>query len=41
MGTIEAGKLADIQVVKGDPFKSFDALGNPEIVIVDGIVHRF
>jgi imidazolonepropionase-like amidohydrolase len=41
MGTIEAGKKADLQVVKGDPLKSFDSLGNPEIVIVDGKVHRF
>jgi imidazolonepropionase-like amidohydrolase len=41
LGTIEAGKLADIQVVKGDPLKSFAVLGNPEIVIVDGKVHRF
>ncbi|HEX2694376.1 MAG TPA: amidohydrolase family protein [Acidobacteriota bacterium] len=41
LGTIEAGKLADIQVVKGDPLKSFDVLGNPEIVIVDGRVHRY
>jgi imidazolonepropionase-like amidohydrolase len=41
LGTIEAGKLADIQVVKGDPLKSFAALGYPEIVIVDGKVHRF
>jgi imidazolonepropionase-like amidohydrolase len=41
IGTIEAGKLADIQVIKGDPLKSFDALGKPEIVIVGGRVHRF
>ena len=41
MGTIEAGKLADIQVVNGDPLKTFDVLGNPEIVIVDGKVHRY
>jgi imidazolonepropionase-like amidohydrolase len=41
IGTIEAGKLADIQVVKGDPLKSFDVLGSPEIVIVDGKVHRY
>ncbi len=41
IGTIEAGKLADIQVVSGDPLKSFDVLGNPEIVIVDGRVHRY
>jgi imidazolonepropionase-like amidohydrolase len=36
LGTIEAGKLADIQVVKGDPLKSLDILGAPEIVIVNG-----
>jgi imidazolonepropionase-like amidohydrolase len=41
LGTIEAGKLADIQVVKGDPLKSFDVLSKPEIVIVDGKVHQF
>ena len=41
LGTIEAGKLADIQVVKGDPLKSFDALGSPEIVVVGGKVHRY
>jgi imidazolonepropionase-like amidohydrolase len=41
IGTIETGKLADIQVVKGDPLKSFDVLGSPEIVIVDGRIHRF
>jgi len=41
LGTIEAGKLADIQVVKGDPLKSFDVLGNPEIIVVDGRVHRY
>jgi imidazolonepropionase-like amidohydrolase len=41
LGTIEAGKLADLQVVKGDPLKSFDALGKPEIVIIGGRIHRF
>ena len=41
IGTVEAGKLADIQVVRGDPLKSFDVLGNPEIVVVGGRVHRF
>jgi imidazolonepropionase-like amidohydrolase len=41
LGTIEAGKLADLQVVAGDPLKSFDFLGKPEIVIVGGKVHRF
>lgn len=41
LGTIEAGKLADIQVIKGDPLQSFDVLGHPEIVIVDGKFHEF
>lgn len=41
LGTFEAGKLADIQVIKGDPLKSFDVLGKPEIVIIDGQLHRF
>lgn len=41
LGTIEAGKLADLQVIKGDPLKSFDVLGSPELVIIDGKVRRF
>ncbi len=41
LGTVEAGKLADLQVVAGDPLKSFDALGKPEIVVIDGKVRRF
>ncbi len=41
LGTVEAGKLADLQVVAGDPLKSFDVLGKPEVVIIGGKVHRF
>ncbi|MEW5900273.1 MAG: amidohydrolase family protein [Acidobacteriota bacterium] len=41
LGTVESGKLADIQVIKADPLKSLDALGKPEIVIVNGRVHQF
>jgi imidazolonepropionase-like amidohydrolase len=41
LGTIEAGKLADLQVVNGDPLRSFDVLGRPEIVFVDGTMHRY
>jgi imidazolonepropionase-like amidohydrolase len=41
LGTIEAGKLADIQVISGDPLKSFDALGHPEIVMIGGRIHQF
>ena len=39
LGTIEAGKLADIQVLGDDPLKSLDALGKPEIVFVNGKIH--
>ncbi len=35
------GKLADLQVVAGDPLTSFDFLGKPEVVIVGGKVHRY
>lgn len=40
LGTIEEGKLADLQVIGGDPLKSFDVLGQPEMVIIGGRVHR-
>ena len=40
-GTIEPGKLADIQVVAGNPLQSFDVLGRPEIVIIGGKIYRF
>ncbi|UCC38749.1 MAG: amidohydrolase family protein [Candidatus Aminicenantes bacterium] len=41
LGTIEKGKLADIQVIGGDPLQSFDVLGHPEIVLVGGKIHKF
>ena len=41
LGTIEAGKLADLQVLGGDPLKSFDVLGQPEMVMVGGKIHDF
>ncbi len=41
LGTVEAGKLADLQVVSRDPLKSLDALGAPELVFVNGKVHKF
>jgi imidazolonepropionase-like amidohydrolase len=41
LGTIEEGKLADIQIIDGNPLKSLDVLGQPEIVIIGGTVHDF
>jgi imidazolonepropionase-like amidohydrolase len=36
LGTIEAGKAADLQVLRDNPLKSFDTLGHPELVILRG-----
>lgn len=41
LGTIEEGKLADIQVINGNPLESFDVLGKPEMVMIDGKIHTF
>ncbi|MEO8452490.1 MAG: amidohydrolase family protein [Gemmatimonadota bacterium] len=41
LGTLEVGKLADLQVVDRDPLQSFDGLGHPSLVMVGGAVHRF
>jgi len=40
LGTVEAGKLADLQVLSGDPLKSFDVLGKPEIVMINGQIRH-
>jgi len=41
LGTVEAGKAADLQVLKDNPLKSFDYLGNPELVILRGKIYKF
>ena len=38
LGTLEAGKLADVIVVKGDPLFSVTALAQVELVVKDGAI---
>ena len=41
LGTVQAGKIADVVVVRGDPLSDIDAVGKPEnilLVIKDGAV---
>ena len=41
LGTLEVGKLADLQVIGGNPLDSFDVLGDPELVMVRGrVLHQ-
>ena len=36
LGTVEAGKLADLLVVRGDPLADLRALAKPLLVVHDG-----
>jgi imidazolonepropionase-like amidohydrolase len=40
LGTIEQGKLADLQVVDGNPLESFQPLSHPSLVMIGGAVLR-
>ncbi|HKU14168.1 MAG TPA: amidohydrolase family protein [Steroidobacteraceae bacterium] len=40
LGTLEKGKLADLQIVDGDPLQSFQPLGRPSLVMIGGEVLR-
>ena len=41
LGTLEKGKLADLQVVDGNPLESFQPLSHPSLVMIGGEVLRF
>ncbi len=41
IGTLEPGKLADLQVLATDPLASFSGLGKPELVMIGGRIRRF
>jgi len=38
IGSIEAGKLADIVAVAGDPTREIDAVREPVLVVKEGVV---
>ncbi len=40
LGTLEAGKVADVLVVNGDPLRDLEALGDVQLVIHDGALIR-
>ena len=40
LGTLEAGKIADILVVRGNPLEDIRALKNPVLVVHNGIIIR-
>ena len=41
VGTLEPGRLADLQVLAGDPLADLRALGRPELVMIGGRLRRF
>jgi len=40
LGSIEAGKIADVVAVDGDPLKDSQAFGRVVFVMKDGVVYK-
>ena len=40
LGTLEAGKTADVLIVQGNPLDDLNALRNIQMVIHDGVIIR-
>jgi imidazolonepropionase-like amidohydrolase len=40
LGTVEAGKVADLLVVRGDPLADLDALTDVRLVMRSGVIIR-
>lgn len=40
LGTIAAGKVADLVAVRGDPFADISVMGSVDFVMKDGIIHK-
>ncbi|GHE05180.1 amidohydrolase family protein [Streptomyces alanosinicus] len=40
LGTVEAGRIADLTIVEGDPFADFDTLVDIPVVVREGVPHE-